>query len=289
MTLQLPILDSFTFTLLSYLIKMTKSALYRQTIRLASARPRIQPKFRAIAPAIAGTHNRMRYLSSASSSSSSSADPFSTVNADEISHFSRLSSEWWSPTGEFALLHRMNPTRVEYIRQKLLHSSEPEWTFSTRHTTHAKQEEAGTGKWLAGKQVLDVGCGGGLLAESLARLGGAILAIDAGRENIEIAKIHAEGDPFLPIGEREGVLGKGSRLEYRWTPAEKLREEGKQYDLVTSMEVIEHVDEPGGFLKCLGDMVKVSLPSSCLICTDTSSQEDTSYFRRYPEHPSLNS
>jgi 2-polyprenyl-6-hydroxyphenyl methylase/3-demethylubiquinone-9 3-methyltransferase len=108
-------------------------------------------------------------------------------------------------------------------------------------------------------KVLDVGCGGGLLAESLARLGGDVLAIDAGRENIEIARIHAEGDPFLPIGDRAGKDGKGSRLEYRWTPAERLQEEGKKFDVVTSMEVIEHVDEPGEFLKCLGDMVKVSL------------------------------
>ena len=145
----------------------------------------------------------------------------------------------------------MNPTRVEYIRQKLLNSSEPEWTFETRHT---HPSEGGTGKWLKDMEVLDVGCGGGLLAESLARLGGDILAIDAGRENIEIAKIHAEGDPFLPIGDR---AKKGEKLEYECVPAEILREEGRQFDLVTSMEVIEHVDEPGQFLKCLGDMVKV--------------------------------
>jgi 2-polyprenyl-6-hydroxyphenyl methylase/3-demethylubiquinone-9 3-methyltransferase len=149
----------------------------------------------------------------------------------------------------------MNPARVEYIRQKLLNSNEHEWTFETRHSAPAA--EAGTGKWLNGLQVLDVGCGGGLLAESLARLGGDVLAIDAGKENIEIAKIHAQGDPFLPSERREK---DGSRLEYRWTPAERLREEGKQFDVVTSMEVIEHVDEPGEFLKCLGDMVKVSPP-----------------------------
>lgn len=147
----------------------------------------------------------------------------------------------------------MNPTRVEYIRQKLLNRSEPEWTFETRHT---HPSEGGTGKWLKDMEVLDLGCGGGLLAESLARLGGDILAIDAGRENIEIAKIHAEGDPFLPIGDR---AKKGEKLEYRCVPAERLREEGRQFNLVTSMEVIEHVDEPGQFLKCLGDMVKVGL------------------------------
>lgn len=234
---------------------MTKSSIYRQAVRtltrprskpLSTGRAAVRPSL-AVAAAGPSTSPFTRTYAS-----SSSADPFSTVNADEISHFSRLSSEWWSPTGEFALLHRMNPARVEYIRQKLAYANEPEWSFETRHQPRA---EAGTGKWLRGMEVLDVGCGGGLLAESLARLGGDVLAIDAGKENVEIAKIHAQGDPFLPF-ERRGR--DGSRLEYRWTPAEKLREEGKQFDVVTSMEVIEHVDEPGEFLKCLGDMVKVS-------------------------------
>lgn len=237
---------------------MTKSSLYRQATRtLLTPRPvalRTATRCPA-APYIAESSRSratIRHYASSSSSSPSSSDPFSTVNADEISHFSRLSSEWWSPTGEFALLHRMNPARVEYIRQKLAHAHEPEWSFETRHQPRA---ESGTGKWLSGLQVLDVGCGGGLLAESLARLGGDVLAIDAGKENVEIAKIHAKGDPFLPFERR---CSDGSRLEYRWMPAEKLREEGKLYDVVTSMEVIEHVDEPGEFLKCLGDMVKVS-------------------------------
>jgi polyprenyldihydroxybenzoate methyltransferase/3-demethylubiquinol 3-O-methyltransferase len=241
---------------------MTKSSIYRQSIqalRNQSPRQSIKQTLPTLSARVAlpppNQINR-RSISTPSSSSSSSSDPFSTVNADEISHFSRLSSEWWSQDGEFALLHRMNPTRVEYIRQKLLNRSEPEWTFETRH---AHPAEGGTGKWLKDMNVLDVGCGGGLLAESLARLGGDVLAIDAGRENIEIARIHAESDPFLPIGDR---ARGGEKLEYRCVPAERLREEGKQFDLVTSMEVIEHVDEPGQFLKCLGDMVKVSLYSA---------------------------
>ena len=239
---------------------MTKSSLYRQTLRLATAQQsrglttgqivQATSVFRHVGPT---TVDRRQIHSH--SSSSSSSDPFTTVNASEISHFTRLSSEWWSETGEFALLHRMNPARVEYIRQKLLNSNEPEWTFETRHS-HNDTTSSGTGKWLKGKKLLDVGCGGGLLAESLARLGGDILAIDAGRENIEIARIHAEGDPHLPIGDR---AGNGEKLEYRWIAAEKLREEGRKFDVVTSMEVIEHVDEPGEFLKCLGDMVKVGL------------------------------
>lgn len=240
---------------------MTKSSIYRQNLRLATGRQARNLTNRLFVQAssfprhVGYTNTDRRQIHSHSSSSS---DPFSTVNASEISHFTRLSSEWWSETGEFALLHRMNPSRVEYIRQKLLNSNEPEWTFETRHT-QTDTTTSGTGKWLSGKKLLDVGCGGGLLAESLARLGGDILAIDAGRENIEIARIHAEGDPHLPIGER---AKGGEKLEYRWIAAEKLREEGRKFDVVTSMEVIEHVDEPGEFLKCLGDMVKVRLPSS---------------------------
>jgi len=180
----------------------------------------------------------------------------------------------------------MNPARVEYIRQKLLHSNEPDWTFETRHS-HNDTTTAGTGKWLKGKKVLDVGCGGGLLAESLARLGGDILAIDAGRENIEIARIHAEGDPHLPIGDR---AGNGEKLEYRWIAAEKLKEEGRKFDVVTSMEVIEHVDEPGEFLKCLGDMVKVGLfflfishlPCLLSLCRSATSPSSHSYRSPYP-------
>ncbi len=96
-----------------------------------------------------------------------SASPFTTINNDEISHFSKLSSEWWNEKGEFALLHRMNPVRVEYIRQKVACDplDEPEWTFERRHDGIERDRVRGTGKWLAGKRVLDVGCGGGLLAE----------------------------------------------------------------------------------------------------------------------------
>ncbi|KAK8849383.1 3-demethylubiquinone-9 3-O-methyltransferase [Kwoniella newhampshirensis] len=203
--------------------------------------------------------------SSTSPSSASSTQPrppssFTTINNSEISHFSRLSSQWWDENGEFGLLHRMNPTRIEYIRQKVAFASSskssassdgaPEWTFATRHSDASREASRGTGAWLTGLRCLDVGCGGGLLSESLARLGGSVVGVDASESNIGIATTHASQDPILRKKMDEG------RLEFRHSPAERLRDQGEMFDVVCAMEVLEHVDEPGEFLKCLGEMVK---------------------------------
>jgi 2-polyprenyl-6-hydroxyphenyl methylase/3-demethylubiquinone-9 3-methyltransferase len=100
-------------------------------------------------------------------SASSSRRHLNTVNQDEIAHFSRLSEHWWDEGGEFGLLHRMNPARVQYIREKVAMdtSDEPEWTFAGRHEDRARADARGAGRWLTGLKCLDVGCGGGLLAE----------------------------------------------------------------------------------------------------------------------------
>lgn len=90
---------------------------------------------------------------------------FTTINQSEIDHFSSLSSQWWDPAGEFKLLHRMNPTRIAYLRDKVMLDDEPEWTFEGRHGDAARAAQVGTGRWLEGKRCLDVGCGGGLLSE----------------------------------------------------------------------------------------------------------------------------
>ncbi|ODO02106.1 3-demethylubiquinone-9 3-O-methyltransferase [Cryptococcus wingfieldii CBS 7118] len=207
------------------------------------------PRHRALPRASSITS---RHLTTFKSLRSAAPSAFSTINASEISHFSKLSSQWWNETGEFALLHRMNPTRVEYIRQKvaLAPTGNEEWSFETRHLDAQREAGKGTGRWLDGLRVLDVGCGGGLLSESLARLGGRVVSVDASESNIGIAKTHASQDPFLA-----DKLEKGE-LDYRHSTAESLRDAGEQFDVVCSMEVLEHVDEPGEFMKCLGEMVK---------------------------------
>ncbi|ORY22567.1 S-adenosyl-L-methionine-dependent methyltransferase [Naematelia encephala] len=216
----------------------------------------------------------IRSLSSSSKAYDAAPSSFTTINQSEISHFSRLSSQWWSPTGEFKLLHRMNPTRLEYIRQRVAFDErdEPEWTYAGRKQADTR----GTGRWLQGKRCLDVGCGGGLLSESLARLGGDVVGVDASESNITIANLHASQDPFLPYKPVSSPLGSttsssswfastttsaGSSsipgsLEYRHTSAEALRDAGEKFDVVCAMEVLEHVDEPAEFMRCLGEMVK---------------------------------
>ncbi|KAL6062549.1 Hexaprenyldihydroxybenzoate methyltransferase, mitochondrial [Balamuthia mandrillaris] len=159
-----------------------------------------------------------------SSSLSSSVDP------EEIRRLSdNPQMQWWNPEGHMKPLHRMNPKRVAYIRLCL-----------SKHHVHNPLSPVP----LKGLNIVDVGCGVGLLSESLARLGGNVLGVDASAPNIETAQRHAEGDPLL------------STLNYRHTTAEQLVQEQKQFDAVCCMEVIEHVNQPDVFLKTLCDLVK---------------------------------
>ena len=134
----------------------------------------------------------------------------------EASHFGGLAGDWWDPHGASAMLHKLNPVRLAYIRDMI--------------DMHWQADEHGF-KPLTGKTALDVGCGAGLLAEPLARMGARVAAVDAAPELIEVAKAHAEG--------------QGLEIEYRAVGVEDVK--GK-FDLVTSMEVIEHVADPQAFI-----------------------------------------
>ena len=143
----------------------------------------------------------------------------SSIVASEAAHFGAMAADWWDPKGASAMLHKLNPVRLAYIRDMI--------------DMHWQSDEHGF-RPLEGKTALDVGCGAGLLAEPLARLGGQVTAVDAAPELIEAAKAHAEG--------------QGLDIDYRAVGVEALK--GK-FDLVTSMEVIEHVADPQEFVSAL--------------------------------------
>ncbi len=150
-----------------------------------------------------------------------------TLDRDEVARFARLAGEWWDANGPFKPLHRINPTRLTYIRDQLCRK------FGRDHKA---------GGSLKGLSVLDIGCGGGLVAEPLARLGANVTGIDPAPENIEAAKAHA----------------KGARLDiaYRDVTAEALAQEGSAFDAVLLLEVVEHVPDVPRFLASVAPLVK---------------------------------
>ena len=150
-----------------------------------------------------------------------------TVDPAEIERFSRIAEEWWDPAGKFAPLHQLNPVRIGYIRD--------------RAATHW-QRDALSGAPLRGLDLLDIGCGGGLLSEPMARLGATVTGIDAADRNIATAALHAGG--------------QGLDIDYRATTAESLAEAGKQYDVVLALEIVEHVADVELFLRTCGELVK---------------------------------
>ncbi|SCW67761.1 3-demethylubiquinone-9 3-methyltransferase [Sphingobium faniae] len=145
-----------------------------------------------------------------------------TVDPKEAAHFGAMAADWWNPKGSSAMLHKLNPVRLRYIREAI----DRHWPGKDRSF-----------RPLDGKRALDVGCGAGLLAEPLARMGAAVTALDAAEENIAAAKAHTEP--------------QGLTIDYRATPVEQMVERG--FDLVTSMEVIEHVADPAAFVTALAD------------------------------------
>ena len=187
----------------------------------------------------------------------------SSIDAAEVSKFSAMSHTWWDTAGEFTLLHRMNPTRLQFIR-----------SHTTAHLLPAalSRSVVGEGVWpLRGLDVLDVGCGGGLLSESLCRLGGRVVGVDASAPNIAIATQHALLDPAFAASvsacasasasasSQSASSGSDASLVYRCQTAEQLlasSEPSPQFDVVCSLEVVEHVANPQQFVSTLNALVR---------------------------------
>lgn len=148
-----------------------------------------------------------------------------TINAAEAAHFGALAADWWDPKGSSAMLHKLNPVRLGFVRAAIdAHFS---GDVSSRYP-------------LASKSALDVGCGAGLLCEPLARMGAAVTGVDAAPENVEAARTHA--------------AQSGLQIDYR---AGEIAEQGLgKFDMVASMEVIEHVTDPPAFIAELGRHLK---------------------------------
>jgi len=150
-----------------------------------------------------------------------------TLDREEIARFARLAGDWWDTKGPFKPLHRINPVRLIYIRDQLC----------KRFGRDPKGPSS-----LSGLSVLDIGCGGGLVSEPLARIGAWVTGIDPAPENIEAAKAHAEG--------------AGVKVDYQAATAEEIAAAGRTFDAVLLLEVVEHVPDVPAFLKLVAPLVE---------------------------------
>lgn len=149
-----------------------------------------------------------------------------TADAEEVARFAALADTWWDETGPFAPLHRFNPVRLKIIRDRV----------AARFDRDIVQP-----KPFQGLRLLDIGCGGGLLSEPMARLGAEVTGIDAAERNVAAARLHAEQT--------------GLAIDYRNVSVEALAEQGARFDVVLNMEVVEHVADVGAFLAAASDCV----------------------------------
>ncbi len=161
--------------------------------------------------------------------------PQSTVDPAEIEKFQAMAAEWWDENGKFKPLHMLNPCRLDYIAQQIAGE------FNRDLKTNAP---------FRGLRILDIGCGGGLLSEPMARLGADVVGADAAERNIPVAQVHAEQS--------------GLTIDYRHTTAEALAEAGEQFDIVLNMEVVEHVASPIDYLIACRKLLK---PGGLHICS----------------------
>ena len=151
----------------------------------------------------------------------------STIDINEVERFSALAAEWWDPNGKFRPLHKFNPVRLAYIRDQI---------------ANRFGRDPRAARPLAGLRILDIGCGGGLLCEPMARLGADVVGADASETNIEVAKLHAA----------EAKVD----VDYRATTAEALAAAGEEFDVILNMEVVEHVSDMPFFVGVCAEMVK---------------------------------
>jgi len=158
------------------------------------------------------------------------ADPGTTettVDRAEVEKFSRLAAEWWNPESKFKPLHKFNPVRLSYIKQ---------------HVCGHFDLDPKAAAQLEGFRILDIGCGGGLLCEPMARLGAEIVGVDPSATNIEVAKLHS--------------AATGLAVDYRNSTAEEMQRSGETFDVILNMEVVEHVADVEAFLATCSAMVR---------------------------------
>ena len=161
--------------------------------------------------------------------------PRDTVDPAEIAKFEAMAAEWWDPAGKFKPLHMLNPCRLDYITAQIAGEFDRDLT--------AQQP-------FSGLRLLDIGCGGGLLSEPMARLGAEVVGADAAAGNIPVAQVHA--------------AQSGLAIDYRHTTAEALAEAGEQFDVILNMEVVEHVADPLAYLTACQTLLR---PGGLHICS----------------------
>ena len=169
----------------------------------------------------------------------------STINKEEIQKFSKLADEWWDVNGKFKPLHMFNPIRIEYITEQIKH--------------HFKIKEDRT-NFLNGLDILDIGCGGGLISEPMTRLGGKVTGIDASEKNIKVAKIHSEKNQL--------------KINYINKSPEQLNND-KKFDIILNLEIVEHVDNVSLYIDSCNKLLK----TDGLMFTATLNRSFMSYIK----------